>query len=244
MLFYYPTGWPIAYSSMRLREELAALEDLVGRNKKMVVVGHSMGGLLSRMQVISPGRKIWDTQLGDSADKLYPKYPSTHLIKRSLIFSANPGIGREVYICVPHRGSGLADLSLTNMFIRLLKMPTTISSALIDVPSNLFERGQLTSIAGLSPRNKLYKALDQVPIKVPYHSIIGDRGRGDTPNSSDGVVPYWSSHLEGAQSEKIVPDNHGAYDDPQAIEELRRILILNMGAGTGAETNKTASPGR
>jgi hypothetical protein len=60
MLFYYPTGWPIAYSSMRLREELHALQAAVGPTKEMLVIGHSMGGLLSRMQVIDPGRKFWD----------------------------------------------------------------------------------------------------------------------------------------------------------------------------------------
>ena len=59
---------------------------------------------------------------------------------------------------------------------------------------------------------------------IPYHSIIGDRGRGDTPNSSDGVVPYWSSHVSGAESEKIVPSNHGANQSPQGIAEVVRIL--------------------
>ena len=229
MLFYYPTGWPISYSSMRLREELAALEQVIGKHKKMVVVGHSMGGLLARMQVISPNRKIWDTRLGKNADKLHATLPANHLLKRSLIFSANPEINREIYICTPHRGSGLADLSVTGWFIKLLKLPTTITSAFIDLPANLVNRGQLTSVAGLSPSNPLYNALDQVPIQVPHHSIIGDRGKGDTLKSSDGVVPYWSSHLSSAQSEVIVPDGHGAYKDPQAIRELRRILLLNAG---------------
>ncbi len=229
MLFYYPTGWPISYSSMRLREELSALEKTVGPSKKMVVIGHSMGGLLSRMQVINPGRTIWNEQLGADSDQLYAKLPADSLPKRGLLFSADPTIGREIYICTPHRGSGLADLSLTAWFIKLVKLPSTITSAFIDLPGNLIQRGQLTSVAGLSPSNPLYKALDQVPITVPYHSIIGDRGRGDTPNSSDGVVPYWSSHLAGAQSEVIVPDNHGAFDDPQAIREMRRILLLNAG---------------
>jgi hypothetical protein len=59
---------------------------------------------------------------------------------------------------------------------------------------------------------------------VPYHSIIGDRGKGDTPESSDGVVPYWSSHLDGAASEKIVPSGHGSNENPEGIEEFRRIL--------------------
>lgn len=229
MLFYYPTAWPISYSSMRLREELASFESLVGTPKKMLLIGHSMGGLLSRMQVIDPGRKIWDTEFGQDADKYFAKYGADSLVKRMALFPANNDIGREIYVCTPHRGSGLADLSLTAWFIKLVSLPTTITSAFIDLPGNLVQRGQLTSVAGLSPNNKLFKALDQIPIEVPYHSIIGDRGRGDTPDSSDGVVPYWSSHLEGAQSEKIVPDNHGSYDHPEAIREMRRILLLNAG---------------
>lgn len=229
MLFYYPTGWPISYSAMRLREELTALEQLVGSPKKMVLVGHSMGGLLSRMQVIEPGRKIWDEQFGKDADRLYEKLPANHLVKRNLTFSADPNIGREIYICTPHRGSGLADKSLTTYFIKLLKLPTTITSAFIDLPGNLIDRGQLTSVAGLSPSNPLFKALDQIPIKVPHHSIIGDRGRGDSPDSSDGVVRYSSSHLDSAESELIVPAGHGAFKDPQAIKEMRRILLLNAG---------------
>ena len=66
---------------------------------------------------------------------------------------------------------------------------------------------------------------------IPCHSIIGDRGRGDTPNSSDGVVPYWSSHLAGAASEKIVPSGHGANQTPQAIAEVIRILKQHLGGG-------------
>jgi hypothetical protein len=69
--------------------------------------------------------------------------------------------------------------------------------------------------------------------RTPYHSIIGDRGRGDTPNSSDGVVPYWSSHLDGAESEKIVPSGHAAHRDPQAIAEMVRILKKHI-AGEGS----------
>jgi hypothetical protein len=86
------------------------------------------------------------------------------------------------------------------------------------------------SINGLSPRSPVLKTLDTVPITALYHSIIGDRGRGNSPNSSDGVVPYWSSHLEGAQSELIVPGGHGAYTLPQTVAELKRILWLELAA--------------
>jgi hypothetical protein len=80
---------------------------------------------------------------------------------------------------------------------------------------------------------------------VPYYSIIGDRGRGDTPNSSDGVVPYWSSHLAGAQSELIVPGPHGSYALPQTVAELKRILRLHLAvlgrSGSSAASKKTRS---
>ena len=64
---------------------------------------------------------------------------------------------------------------------------------------------------------------------LPYHSIIGDRGKGNSPHSSDGVVPYWSSQLEGALSEKIVPSGHGANENLEGIAEIRRILVDAVG---------------
>ena len=78
----------------------------------------------------------------------------------------------------------------------------------------------------LSPNNRFVRQINKIPIArgVTYHSIMGDRGKGDTPNSSDGVVPYWSSHIDGAASEKIVPSGHGAHEDPEGIQEVIRIL--------------------
>src|SRR5882724_7549713 len=98
--------------------------------------------------------------------------------------------------------------------------------------SQLFVRGlSKHSIDTLAPNNRFVRSVNRIPITpgIPYHSIIGDRGRGDTPNSSDGVVAYWSSHLAGAQSELIVPSNHSAPQNPRAIAEVTRILKLNLG---------------
>jgi hypothetical protein len=86
------------------------------------------------------------------------------------------------------------------------------------------------SIDTLSPNDAFVQAMNTLPMAkgVPYHCIIGDRGRGDTPNSSDGVLPYWSSHLDGAQSEKIVPSDHGAEQSRQGIGEVLRILLEHI----------------
>jgi hypothetical protein len=61
------------------------------------------------------------------------------------------------------------------------------------------------SIRFLQSDSPVLKAIEKPPLstKIPYHSIIGDWGRGDSPNSTDGVVPYWSSHLATAISEKV-----------------------------------------
>lgn len=241
-VFQYPSGWPISYSAMRLREELAALSRIVGPQQDMVFVGHSMGGLLSRMQVISPGRSLWDEVLGDDADKVHATMPADHIVKRSLIFQSNKQIGRVVFICVPHRGSGLADMTFAGMFNSLIRLPGRVVTAVSDLPEAVMENRPVTSIAGLSPGNPLFTALEKTPIEVPHHSIIGDRGRGDSPNSSDGVVPFSSSHLASAESELIVPGPHGSYDLPQTISELERILELHLKSIGNVRQSQSKSP--
>jgi hypothetical protein len=143
-------------------------------------------------------------------------------------------VKREVFICVPHRGSQMAISSIGNLGRKLVSLPASFLFSIekrIGIPLEmLFGKGSKlpTSIDGLSPHSPLLTALDKLPIQAPHHSIIGDRGRGDTPKSSDGTVPYWSSHLDSAQSELIVPGPHGSYELPETIDELRRILKLHL----------------
>ena len=91
-------------------------------------------------------------------------------------------------------------------------------------------KGFPNSVDTLAPNNRFVVAINKIPITpgIPYYTIIGDRGRGDTPNSSDGVVAYWSSHLDGAKSEFIAPSNHSSPLNPQAIAEVHRILKQNI----------------
>jgi hypothetical protein len=48
------------------------------------------------------------------------------------------------------------------------------------------------------------------------------------PEQGGGVVAYWSSHLDGAQSTRIVPSGHGTHQNPEGIAEVRRILLLHL----------------
>src|SRR5262249_16833455 len=144
-------------------------------------------------------------------------------------------IKRVIFICTPHRGSNMASGGLGRFGISLITLPTRLASTMRDALT-LAELKELTggqnrlpnSVWGLKPSSPAFPVVKRAAITVPYHSIIGDRGRGDSPNSSDGVVPYWSSHLDGAQSERIVPGSHGSCHLPETISELDRILRLHL----------------
>lgn len=230
-IFRYPTGNPVAYSALRCRQEFARFEKLYPNSKGYILVGHSMGGLVSRMQATNTGRALWDGNFKEHAERYYQKLPPDNLLKQALVFEANPKVKRIVFVCVPHRGSGLALGSIGAFGMKLIRLPstlvTTIATSLGEALETVGGKINITSIDGLSPRNPTLLAMDKLPVSVPYHSIVGDRGKGNGPKSSDGVVPYWSSHLEGAQSELTVPGPHGSYELPETVAELKRILLLH-----------------
>ena len=235
-VFAYPTGYPILYSALRLRQELARVDQAYPNHKPFVVVGHSMGGMLTHDQIVTLTPAMWEKSIGDTARNIFAQNSSDNLIVRATTFRANPRIKRVVFICTPHRGSDMASGGLGKIAISLINLPGQLASVMKDSLSG-GELLQLTgsskrlpnSVWGLKPTNPALPVINEARISVPYHSIIGDRGKGDSPNSTDGVVAYWSSHLDGAQSEKIVPGPHGSCELPQTIAELDRILRLHLG---------------
>ncbi|MGA7275852.1 MAG: alpha/beta fold hydrolase, partial [Candidatus Udaeobacter sp.] len=242
-VFGYPTGNPILYSALRLREELAKVDKLYPNHRPYVVVGHSMGGMLTQMQVITVTRGMWEKALGETAKSIFRENSSDSLVVRATTFQANPRIKRVVFICTPHRGSEMAGSGLGRFGTSLIALPFNIASAMKDTLTSA-QLVQLTgsgkrlpnSITGLKPSNPALPVINEARITVPYNSIIGDRGKDHCPDCTDGVVPYWSSHLDGAQSEVIVPGPHGACELPQTIAELDRILRLNLGTSTTSRT--------
>jgi len=235
-IFAYPTGNPILYSALRLREELAKADQLYPNHKPYVVVGHSMGGMLTHDQVVTVNEGMWEKALGQNARSIFKENSGDSLIVRAIKFRANPRIKRVVFICTPHRGSDLASNGIGKIGISLITLPTRLAAVMMDSLTSA-DLAQITgsskrlpnSITGLKPTSPALPVINSVPISVPYHSIIGDRGKDHCPNCSDGVVAYWSSHLDGAQSECIVPGPHGSCELPQTIAELDRILRLHIG---------------
>ncbi len=236
--FYsYPSGFPYPYSAAIMRQELDAVERRFPSDKKMVVIGHSMGGCISRVLITDSERRIWDRMFTVPPEKMEVTPEHKHILTESSIFSHRPEIGRVIFISTPHRGSELATNLLGQVFTRLVKLPETLVSAGLDearylknAPGHKHLDRFPDSVDTLAPDNDFVVALNDVPIRsgIPYHTIAGDRGRGDSPDSSDGVVPYWSSHQPGAKSELIVPSHHGAHQTKEAIAEVDRILKLNL----------------
>ena len=234
-IFAYPTGNPILYSALRLREELAKADQLYPNHKPYVLVGHSMGGMLTHDQVVTVNEGMWEKALGKNARAIFKENSGNSLIVRATTFHANPRIKRVVFICTPHRGSDLASNGIGKIGISLITLPARLATTMMDSLTSA-DLVQITgsskrlpnSITGLKPSSPALPVINEARISVPYHSIIGDRGKGGCPNCSDGVVAYWSSHLDGAQSEKIVPGPHGSCQLPQTIAELDRILRLHL----------------
>src|SRR6266478_4239652 len=235
--FYsYPSGYPYPYSAAILRHELDAIEKKYPLRKPMVVVAHSMGGCITRTLLTDAGTTLWVEAFGHPPAQTAMDPKTKQLLEEVLIFEHRRDIGRVVFMSTPHRGSDLASNWIGRIGSMVVKTPSklltvgrTLQESLTADPAALKLKRLPNSVDTLAPNNRFVVAINKIPItkQIPYHSIIGDRGRGDTPNSSDGVVAYWSIHLDGAKSERIVPSGHGSPLNPQAIAEVHRILQLN-----------------
>lgn len=235
-VFNYPSGYPVPYSALLFRRQLSALERATPRHRQIVLVGHSMGGILSRLMVSdSEGDKVWRYLFGTSPAQTKLSAEAGAILKEALIFKPRRDIARVIYISTPHRGSEIAQGPIGRIASSMIRKsgrlteigPEVLHATIVRNDPGLMKLNRMpNSIDTLSPNDPWVKIMNTLPVAkgIPYDSIIGDRGRGDTPNSSDGVVPYWSSHLPGAESEKIVPASHGANQTPQAIAEVIRIL--------------------
>lgn len=243
--YLYPTGLPYLTSAADFREELETVRGLLdptGTNlasQHMLIVAHSMGGLLTRTLVTDSGDLLWNSTFAIPASKFESQPEQLAVLKRLFYFQPKPYVKRVVFMAVPHRGSGMADGLFGRIMGSQITVPDFLNRFVFDlnkaVPGSLtaeaepmFRKGYPTSIRALSPNTPGLQALAQLPSAVPFHSIIGDRGSGRGEESSDGVVAYKSAHMPGAGSELVVAANHRTYENAAAIVEVKRILALHL----------------
>jgi len=235
--FSYPSGYPYPYSASLLRKALDQMNRDYPDHKDIVIVGHSMGGILSRLMISDAGDRIWLDYFGKPPAETRISGASREPLEQALVFRPRPDIDRAVFCSAPHRGADLATNWIGRLGSRLIRVPSFIADVRESVINVVTADGAAlkldrapNSIDTLAPNDRFVRASKDLPIpgSIPYHSVIGDRGKGDTPDSSDGVVAYWSSHMDGAVSEKIVPSHHGSHQHPEGIAEVRRILKLHL----------------
>jgi pimeloyl-ACP methyl ester carboxylesterase len=255
-VFIYPTGSPIPTSARRLRESLVRVRDTVdpGHNDQaldqMVLVGHSMGGVLSKMMVQQTGPALWDAAITVPQGQFRASPELKKSLTELLVFEPLPFVRRVIFIATPHRGSPIADGPIGWAVSSVIRRSNEQTARVAEIEAlngpNVITpelRGAaLNAIGNLRTDSPILVALDRIPIKptVPYHSIIP---LIPAVPDTDGVVEYRSSHVEGAVSEKIVAGTHLSQQAPEVTRELGRILMENLAAEPAAAASASARDG-
>jgi pimeloyl-ACP methyl ester carboxylesterase len=238
--FIYNSGNPTAFSATRLREALMAkIKELdpEGRDaalQQMVVIGHSQGGLVTKLAVTDTGEKLLQVILKTNAVselKLPPEKEA--VLRKYTCFEALPFVKRAIFISTPHRGSYGSTGLARKLARELVALPGQVVKATTDMagltevlnlPPEL--RGTPTSLDSMSPSNPVLLTLADIPLApgVKGHSIVAVKGDGDYHEGKDGLVRYSSAHVDYVESELVVRGPHSCQDMPPTIEEVRRIL--------------------
>lgn len=241
-VFTYNTGDPILFSAGILHQSLqeaVQLFDPEGQDpalRKMVVIGHSQGGLLAKLTVIDSGTRFWDYVSKKSIDELDVKPETREVLRRSFFFTPLPFVSDIIYMATPHRGSYAAAGGIAHWLADIVTLPASILSTGLEVARALArdEPGLAStllkipsSVHSMDPSRPFTKILSSMPMNpaVEVHSIIAVTGKKPLEEDGDGIVAYQSAHIMEAVSEKVIQSGHSVQGHPEAIEEIRRILL-------------------
>lgn len=206
----------------------------------VVLVGHSLGGVVARLLCVDSGDLLWNAAFLAPFRNLQGDANDLWTVDQAFHFNAYPGVRRAIFMAAPHRGSP----TTTRWFGRLARVivgrqipeiqalrrvarrnPEAVRPEL----RSTYQRGTVNSIStlqGTQPVRHAGEAL--MPIAgIPYHTIAGSLPGRPTP--TDGVVPLQSAYLDGAASTLVVPFGHDLQQAPEAIQEVLRILRLEAG---------------
>ncbi len=249
--FIYNSGNPMVYSAIKLRESLTEKIrelDPEGKSaalKQMVVVGHSQGGLLTKLTATDTGEQIWDKLTSNNSNIRKLTNRQRKFLEQYVSYQHLPFVTRVVFISTPHRGSYLAGNFVRRLAQALVKLPGKLMREAADLSGAAHVLGMQgtvrapTSLDSMSPNNKFLLALAEIPPApgIKSHSIIAVQGKGDYHLGKDGLVKYSSAHVDYVESEFIVRSFHSCQDKPQTIEEVRRILLEHLAGLPAPESN-------
>jgi pimeloyl-ACP methyl ester carboxylesterase len=239
--FYrYPTGNPYLLTAADLRLALDRLRDALDPRHedpafdRMVLVGHSMGGLIAKLLTQDSGDDFWKLVSKQPFDRLKAAPETRDEVQRVFYFDKEGGVRRVIFLGTPHHGSKLSPSPPARLLARLVRLPVRLRETAQDLSRENPDfwadpagpHRVPTSLDLLSPGSPALELLAarSPPPGVLYHSIIGVSS-GRVPDGGDGVVPYTSAHIDGVVSELVVPADHThVHHHARAVLEVRRIL--------------------
>ena len=204
--------------------------------RQMVVIGHSQGGLLTKLMAIKSGNRFWEVVTSTSFEEVEMPPETRQRLREAEFFDPVITVKRVIFIATPHRGSYQATGWVLNIINRLVRLPGTLVSQLQGLLAQpAFAHLNITrlpnAVENMSPGHPFLRALNDLAIDpgITAHSIIAVLGDGPVTGKTDGVVAYESAHIDGVESEKIVRSGHSTQGHPETIEEVRRILREHIG---------------
>ena len=252
---FYPSGAPPFFNAMRLRHDVdkmrSQLQQHVGLSTQtpMVLIGHSMGGIIAKTFIINSGMALWDEtflfrpEAWPGNDKDLQRYRDVFL------FNARQDVDSVFFLDTPHHGAEIAEA----WYSRLASQFITIPEMFARLNRKLFQRipiqtvtpqmqpyladGGPNSVQVLSPQHPLLRKIATLPYQRPVYSIVGS---DDKPycydekacaQLSDSVVPFFSAHEPRAEAQIIVPSLHDSYQSAEAITFIVQQLRQRLDAG-------------
>jgi len=241
--YFYPTGAPYLYAGRMFRDTLThALRELdpFGRHpasSDVVLIGHSMGGLLSKTAVANAGTRVWDAAFTVPPAALDASDEDRATLEAMLMFEAMPYVTRAVFVMTPHAGSNVSLGLLGGIGDRLVRLPEDYTSLFSRVTAKnsdaiapamraVFSAGGPTSVRALRPNHPVLLAFRDVPVdpRIPFHLVVGNLGK-DGERAGDGVVSYDSQIIDGAASVAVVPAGHRELERPEVNSAIIEILL-------------------
>lgn len=257
-MFLYGSSQPILISADLLRSELTATVarlDPEGRDealRHMVVIGHSQGGLLTKLTATDTGTALWQQFSKKSPEELNMTAEQRETIQRLAFSKPLPFVETVVFIATPHRGSYRSVGFVRHLVRKLISLPQATLQVTSDLLTGvqgiespqMFQGFVPSSVDGMSPKNPVMLALAEIPVApgIDAHSIIPVRGDGPVETGDDGVVSYRSAHVDYVRSELVVRGSHSCQSMPATIEEVRRILREHLDQASGPRDAAKTAP--
>jgi hypothetical protein len=258
--YQYPTGQPFWTSATRMRDDLARAREVFDPQRReealdhMVLVGHSMGGLVSTLQTINSHEDFWHIESDQPFTVLQASYEEKQKLEKLFFFGANPAVQRVVTIATPHRGSSFANDTTRYLAQKFIKLPNMLGrEEVVKQNPGVFRDTTLvsvkTSLDSLAPNSPILPVMLEAdrPTWVKYHNVVGIAPNKGVlkyfSKNSDGVVSYDSAHRADFNSEIIVSADHSnVHRHPLAVLEVRRILLEHLNDVRAQQQRPANSP--